>query len=71
MRLGRAKNPPPDAGSVWTWVAIDPDTELIPTWWVGDRSTESGDLFMEDLYSRLATRVQLTSDGHAAYIPGI
>lgn len=40
-------------------MAIDPDTKLVPAWWVGDRTQETGKLFLEDLYSRLAARVQL------------
>ena len=41
-RLGRTKSAPPEAGSVWTWAAIDPHTKLVPSWWVGDRSVSSG-----------------------------
>jgi IS1 family transposase len=54
-------------GDVWTWVAIDPDTKLVPTWLVGDHSPESATAFMVDLAGRLANRVQLTTDGLHAY----
>lgn len=55
-------------GDVWTWTAIDADTKLVPSWMIGDRSAETAQLFLDDLASRLANRVQLTSDGHAAYL---
>jgi IS1 family transposase len=43
----------PDCGSVWTWVAIDADTKLVPSWLVGDRSTEDCYYFLRDLKSRI------------------
>ena len=55
------------AGDVWTWTALDRDSKLLISWFVGDRSTASAQIFMGDLQSRLATRVQLTTDGHTAY----
>ena len=67
----RAKNAPPMAGDVWTWTAICADTKLVPSCRVGDRSSETGLDFMDDLRSRLANRVQLTSDGHRAYLEAI
>jgi IS1 family transposase len=54
-------------GSVWTWVAIDADSRLIISWFVGDRDQRSANFFMNDLWCRLRTRVQLTSDGYNAY----
>jgi IS1 family transposase len=62
-----AKAAPQDAGDVWTWVGIDADSK----WWVGDRGGETAKLFMDDLASRLANRVQLTSDGHRAYLQAV
>lgn len=53
---------------MWTWVAIDPETKLIPCWFVGDRSAESAYKFMRSLSRRLANRVQLTTDGHRSYL---
>jgi IS1 family transposase len=54
-------------GDVWTWTAIDPDTKLMVAWHVGLREYADGAMFMEDLASRLANRVQLTTDGHKGY----
>ena len=67
----RAIAAPPEAGDVWTWTAIDADTKLIPSWRVGDRSGATAIEFMDDLRSRLANRVQLTSDGHRAYLEAV
>jgi hypothetical protein len=53
-------------GDCWTWTAICADTKLIPCWHVGGRDADAAALFMEDLASRLASRVQLTTDGHRA-----
>lgn len=58
-------------GDVWTWTAIDADTKLVPSWWIGDRGATSAKKFMEDLASRLANRVQLTSDGHKVYLNAV
>ena len=65
--LPRAINPPECAGTGWTWIAIDPDSKLIVSWLLGDRDIECALVFLQDLYSRLANRVQLTTDGHLAY----
>ena len=66
-----AKKAPPQAGDVWTWTAIDADTKLIPSWYVGGRDSDAAMIFMDDLASRLANRVQLTSDGHKAYLEAV
>src|SRR5437763_14168816 len=50
-------------GDVWTWVALDPDTKLVPTYRVGGRDLEEARAFMQDIAGRLANRVQLTTDG--------
>jgi len=55
------------AGDVWTWVAIDSETKLVPTFAVGDRSQYMANCFIEDLASRLSNRVQLSSDALRAY----
>lgn len=60
-----------EAGDVWTWTAIDADTKLIPSWYIGDRSGQAAWEFLTDLRSRLANRIQLTSDGHKAYLVGV
>ncbi|HEY8651393.1 MAG TPA: DDE-type integrase/transposase/recombinase [Chthoniobacterales bacterium] len=56
------------AGDVWTWTAIDAETKLIPCWFVGQRDAGCAYHFMHDLKARLANRVQLTTDGHRAYL---
>ena len=58
-------------GSVWTWTAIDAETKLIPCWLVGTRDAGSATEFIRDLSDRLAFRVQLTSDGHKAYLNAV
>ena len=55
-------------GDVWTWTAIDADTKLVPSWFVGTRDGGSASVFVDDLASRLAGRVQITSDGHKVYL---
>ncbi len=55
-------------GDVWTWTAIDADTKLVPSWLVGLRDAGHAFRFMRDLQSRLANRVQMTTDGHRAYL---
>lgn len=68
----RATKPmPADAGDVWTWVAIDRDTKLVPAWIVGKRDAETGMAFMADLASRMAGRVQLTTDGLTTYLDAV
>ncbi len=58
-------------GDCWTWTAIDADTKLIVSWLLGPRDANSAWWFMRDLCSRLATRVQLTTDGFTAYLPAV
>ena len=58
-------------GDVWTWTAIDADTKLVPSWLVGGRDAEFANIFMSDLASRMANRIQLTSDGHGAYLDAV
>ena len=55
-------------GDVWTWTAIDADTKLVPCWLVGLRGAGYAYEFMSDLRSRLANRVQITTDGHKVYL---
>ena len=61
----------PGYGDVWTWVAIDADTKLVPTWLVGERTTRDCYEFLRDLRSRLSPgqRIQLTTDGFGSYQP--
>ncbi len=58
-------------GDVWTWVAIDSDTKLVPSYRVGARDVAEAQAFMDDLAGRLRHRVQLTSDGHHAYLSAV
>jgi IS1 family transposase len=66
-----AKTAPEGAGDAWTWTAIDADSKLVASWMVGPRDTDTAYEFMTDLASRLANRVQLTSDGHNAYLSAV
>ena len=66
-----AKAAPEGAGDVWTWTAIDADTKLIPCWYVGTRDAGAAYHFIYDLKHRLANRVQLTTDGHGAYLSAV
>jgi IS1 family transposase len=58
-------------GDVWTWTALDADSKLLVSWLVGGRDSDYALAFMDDLRSRLANRVQLTSDGHRAYLEAV
>jgi hypothetical protein len=64
----KAKAAPANAGGTWTWTAIEADTKLLVSWLVGSRDGDYAMAFMDDLRSRLANQVQLTSDGHRAYL---
>jgi IS1 family transposase len=74
---GKARNLPPELqgrkglGDTWTWVGLDADSKLAVSWLVGDRDAEVGVVFLRDLASRLAHRVQLTTDGHNAYLTAV
>lgn len=58
-------------GDVWTWVALDSDSKLAINWLVGTRAVEYAEAFISDLASRLADRIQLTTDGYGVYINAI
>jgi len=60
-----------NAGDVWTWTALDADSKLIVSWFVGDRDAESANIFMHDVAGRLSNKVQLTTDGHKAYLQAV
>lgn len=66
-----AKKAPKDAGDIWTWVGLDAESKLALSWYVGGRDSEAAMIFMDDLAKRLANRVQLTSDGHKAYLEAV
>lgn len=61
----------PGVGSVWTWVALDSETKLVPCWFVGNRDAGAAYHFMHDLAGRLAHRVQLNTDGHKPYLTAV
>ena len=69
--VAHAKAPPDGAGDTWTWTAIEADTKLLIAWLVGGRDSEYAIAFMDELRERLANRVQLTSDGHKAYLEAV
>jgi len=69
--VAAAKAAPDEAGDVWTWTAIDADSKLIVSYLVGGRDAEYALEFTDDLRSRLENRVQLTSDGHKAYLVAV
>ena len=58
-------------GDVWTWTCIDADTKLIPCWLVGHRDGDHAIEFMKNVASRMANRVQLTTDGHKPYLKAV
>jgi IS1 family transposase len=66
-----AKAAPEGAGDIWTWVGLDADTKLVASFHVGSRDSEAAMTFMDDLAPRLASRIQLTSDGHRPYLEAI
>ena len=69
--VATAKAAPDGAGDTWTWTGIDADSKLIISWFIGPRDGYTARLFIGDLASRLANRVQLTSDGLRAYLEAI
>jgi IS1 family transposase len=66
-----AKAAPANAGDVWTWTGLDADSKLVVSYFVGGRDSEYAMAFMDDLRSRLANRVQLTTDGQKAYLEAV
>jgi IS1 family transposase len=60
-----------NAGDIWTWTAIDADSKLIVSWNVGNRDADSANTFMQDVADRINGYVQLTTDGHHAYLQAV
>jgi len=60
-----------EAGDVWTWTAIDADSKLMVSWLVGGRDAGYATVFMQDVASRLSSRVQVTTDGHKPYLEAV
>ena len=69
--VATAKAAPDGAGSVWTWTALDSVNKLIVSYFIGDRSGQSAIALMDDLRERISNRIQLTSDGHKAYLDAV
>jgi len=61
----------PGVGSIWTWTALCADTKLMVSWQLGARDGANGRCFMSDVASRLANRVQLTTDGNRVYLDAV
>jgi IS1 family transposase len=69
--MADAKAAPEGAGDMWTWTALDADSKLIISYLVAGRDAEYARGFMDDVADRLANRVQLTTDGHKAYLEAV
>jgi IS1 family transposase len=69
--VATAKSAPDGAGDAWTWTAIEAQTKLLVSYFVGGRDGDCAAWFISDLAARLANRVQLTSDGHKAYLEAV
>ena len=69
--VANAEAAPENAGDAWTWTAIDADSKLIISYLVGGRDSGYAAEFMGDVAERLANRVQLTTDGHRAYLEAV
>jgi IS1 family transposase len=69
--VATAKKAPEDAGDLWTWTAIDADSKLIISYLVGDRSGQAAIELMDDVRGRLTDRVQISTDGHRAYLEAV
>ncbi|MEI9476720.1 MAG: hypothetical protein WCO26_09105 [Deltaproteobacteria bacterium] len=73
----KEKNVPKDKkgqfgyGDVWTFTALDAETKLILSWYIGNRDSIYATDFMKDVASRLKNRVQLTTDGHKMYLEAV
>lgn len=69
--VASAKAAPAEAGDIWTWTGIDADSKLIVSYLIGDRSGQAAIELMDDLQARLANRVQISTDGHRAYLEAV
>jgi IS1 family transposase len=69
--VATAKAAPEGAGDVWTWTALEASHKMIVSYMVGGRDSDYAIALMDDLRSRLANRVQLTTDGHKAYLSAV
>lgn len=69
--VNKIVRPKKDAGDCWTWVGMCPDTRLVPSWYVGNRTSASAKIFTADLASRLSGRTSISSDGYKGYVEAI
>jgi IS1 family transposase len=69
--VAKAKAAPDGAGDTWTWSAIEADTKLLISHFVGGRDGDCAAWFIQDVADRVANRIQLTSDGHRAYLDAV
>ena len=69
--VNTAKTAPDEAGDVWTWTALEADSKLILSWLAGGRDSQYAIAFMDDVRARITNRVQITTDGHKAYLEAI
>jgi len=69
--VAKAKAAPEGAGDVWTWLALDADSKLAISYFVGGRDGDCAAWFIQDVADRVANRIQLTSDGHRAYLDAV
>lgn len=67
----KQKNLSAEYGDVWTWIAIDADTKLVPSFTIGDRSKDMACAFMGDLASRVNGTIQITSDALSSYVGAV
>jgi IS1 family transposase len=58
-------------GDTWTFAAIEAQSKLVISWLVGRRDAGCATEFLQDVASRLANRVQLTTDGHKMYVNAV
>lgn len=69
--VAKAKAAPEGAGDTWTWTALDAESKLIVSYYVGERNGVNARVFLRDLQRRLSNRVQLTTDGHTMYLTAV
>lgn len=69
--VAHCKSAPDGAGETWTWTAIDADSKLVLSWLVGGRDADTANAFMQDVADRVSNRIQLSSDGHRAYLEAV
>ncbi len=69
--VATAKVAPDGTGDTWTWTALEADTKLIVSFFIGGRDGDCAKWFIDDVASRRANRVRLTSDGHKAYLDAV